>query len=77
MDLISEVDIPDDYKNSIKVIANPEKKTLMITHCNCPDRAESVKKMLLEKITFRNVIVMDTRGVSSMYANDGGVIVTL
>ena len=61
----------------VKEAVDPEKKTLMITHCNCPDRAESVKKMLLEKITFRNVIVMDTRGVSSMYANDGGVIVTL
>ena len=61
----------------VKEAVDPEKKTLMITHCNCPDRAESVKKMLLEKITFRNVIVMDTRGVSSMYANDGGVIVAL
>lgn len=61
----------------VKEAVDPEKKTLMITHCNCPDRAESVKKMLLEKITFKNVVVMDTRGVSSMYANDGGVIVTL
>ena len=29
---------------------NPENKTLMITHCNCVERAESVKKMILEKI---------------------------
>lgn len=56
---------------------DPEKKTLMITHCNCHDRAEKVKNMILEKIRCKEVVIMDTRGVSSMYANDGGVIVTL
>ena len=56
---------------------NPEEKTLMITHCNCLERAEAVKNMVLQKISCRDVVIMDTRGVSSMYANDGGVIVTL
>ncbi|MGN0377895.1 MAG: DegV family protein [Suilimivivens sp.] len=60
-----------------KEAINPENKTLMITHCNCKDRAESVKKMILDKIKCKDVLVLDTRGVSSMYANDGGVIVTL
>lgn len=55
----------------------PEEKRLMITHCNCPARAARVKEMILSKIKVRDVLVMDTRGVSSMYANDGGVIVTL
>ena len=56
---------------------SPEEKTLMITHCNCRERAEKVKNMILDKIKCKEVVVMDTRGVSSMYANDGGVIVTL
>ena len=56
---------------------HPEEKTLMITHCNCLERAEAVKNMVLQKISCRDVVIMDTRGVSSMYANDGGVIVTL
>lgn len=60
-----------------KEAVNPQEKSLMITHCNCPQRAESVKKMILEKIQCRDVLIMDTKGVSSMYANDGGVIVTL
>lgn len=60
-----------------KDAVEPEKKTLMITHCNCLDRAENVKKLILDKITCRDVCIMDTKGVSSMYANDGGVIVTL
>jgi len=55
----------------------PEEKTLMITHCNCRERAESGKKMITDRIRVKDVLIMDTRVVSSMYANDGGVIVTL
>ena len=51
-------------------------RRLIITHCNAAGRAEQVKRMILEKVSFRDCIIMDTRGVSSMYANDGGVIVT-
>ena len=29
---------------------HPEEKMLMITHCNCRERAEKVKEMILEKI---------------------------
>lgn len=60
-----------------KEAVKPEEKELMITHCNCPDRAELVKRLILEKIKVKNVLIMDTAGISSMYANDGGVIVTL
>ena len=61
----------------VKEVVNPEQKKLMITHCNCPERAELLKSMLLEKINVRSVLIMDTAGISSMYANDGGVIVTI
>lgn len=64
-----------------EIIANevkePEKKRLMISHCNCPDRAELVKNLLLSKLTVKEVLILDTAGVSTMYANDGGVIVTI
>lgn len=53
------------------------KRRLMITHCNAPERAELVKKLAMAKAEFAECIIMDTRGVSSMYANDGGVIVTV
>ena len=59
-----------------KEVKGPEEKRLVITHCNAPDRAEQVKKMILEKVRFRECIIMDMRGVSTMYANDGGVMVT-
>lgn len=61
----------------VQEAVHPSEKRLMITHCNCADRAEKVKEMILSKISVKDVLVMDTRGVSSMYANDGGVIVTL
>ena len=54
-----------------------KERFLMITHCNAPDRAETMKKFLMEKAEFKGCLIMDTRGVSSMYANDGGVIVTV
>lgn len=57
-------------------IPDAEKRRLMITHCNAPERAELIKKLVMAKAAFRECIIMDTRGVSSMYANDGGVIVT-
>lgn len=57
-------------------VPDPEKRRLMITHCNAPERAELIKKMVMAKAAFQECIIMDTRGVSSMYANDGGVIVT-
>ena len=61
----------------VRNVARPEEKTLMITHCNCPERAESVKRMVTSKVSVKDVVIMDTAGVSSMYANDGGVIVTI
>lgn len=50
-------------------------KRLMITHCNAPQRAEMLKDFILAKISFAETIILDTAGISSMYANDGGVIV--
>lgn len=57
-------------------VKNAAERCLIITHCNALERAEQVKRMILEKVAFGDCIIMDTRGVSSMYANDGGVIVT-
>lgn len=52
-------------------------KVLAITHCNCASRAEIVKEEILKRIEVKDVVVLDTAGVSSMYANDGGIIVSI
>lgn len=57
-------------------VSNTEQRILMISHCNAPERAEMVKKMILAKDKFANVIIVNMRGTSTMYANDGGIIVT-
>ncbi len=57
--------------------ADSEHRVLAISHCNCPERAEMLKEALLEKIRPARVVVLDTAGVSSMYANDGGIIVAV
>lgn len=56
---------------------NSENKVLAISHCNCAERAELLKNALQEKLSAKRIVVLDTAGVSSMYANDGGVIVAV
>lgn len=62
----------DHIVNDLK---NPEEKCLAISHCNCPERAEAVKNMIEDKVKLKEVMILDTRGVSTMYANDGGIII--
>lgn len=56
---------------------HPEERILAIAHCNCPERAEMVRDELMKRRKFRDVFVVDTAGVSSLYASDGGVIVVV
>ncbi|MCI8357174.1 MAG: DegV family protein [Lachnospiraceae bacterium] len=61
----------------VSEVPDMKDRTLMISHCNCPDRAAFVKKELLAKTQVKDILVMDTAGISSMYANDGGIVVTI
>lgn len=54
-----------------------EKKILSIAHCNCPERAKQVKEKLEKLEKFKDIRIVDTAGVSTMYANNGGVIVAV
>lgn len=51
-------------------------RTLAIAHCNHPKRAEQVKQMILSRVPFRECMVVNTGGLSTMYANEGGIIVS-
>ena len=49
---------------------------LVISYCNCPERARQVRDMIREKCPAIGEIVMTpTSALSSMYANDGGVVI--
>ena len=58
-------------------VKSPEEKILAISHCNCPERAQMVKEEILKRVSVKDVIVLDTAGISSLYASDGGVIVVV
>lgn len=59
----------------VEKVSNPEQTLIAISHCNCPERAQMVKETLINRLHPKGVLVLDTAGVSSMYANDGGIIV--
>ena len=64
-------------QNVIAKTKNCENRVLAISHCNCPERARAVKEKLEKLAKFKKIIITDTAGVSTMYANDGGVIIAV
>ena len=50
-------------------------KILYIAQCLCPDRAQHLWELVQKACQFSGVIITATRGLSSYYANSGGVIV--
>lgn len=61
----------------VKDLKDSKEKILAISHCNCRERAEYVRDTLIRKAEFKDTLIMDTAGISSMYAADGGVIVVV
>lgn len=54
---------------------NIENKVLGIAYCNCLEKAIEFKNEVLKRYNFKDVIIVKTAGVSSSYANEGGIIV--
>lgn len=51
--------------------------TLVMSYCNCPDRASELKKEIAVKCNaIKDVIMVRTNGLSTAYANDGGIIIS-
>lgn len=55
---------------------NNESRQIIITYVNCPERAKKVADSLAD-ITDAPVMMLPARGVSTTYANDGGIVVTI
>ena len=49
-------------------------KVLFIAQCLCPDRAQQLWELARKSCQFTDVVITATRGLSSYYANSGGVI---
>ena len=57
-----------------KDVMKPQEKVLAISHCNNYERAVFVKEEIAKRVPFKDYLIVDTAGVSSMYASDGGII---
>lgn len=62
---------------AIKEAGDSRDKVLAIAHCNNPERAELVKQEMRKRADFKDVIITETAGVATVYASDGGIIMTL
>lgn len=52
------------------------RRQFVISHCNCYERAVYVKELIKKHLHAEDVDIVDTKGVSSLYACDGGIIVS-
>ena len=64
-------------QSMMEVTQNCENRILAISHCNCKERALQLKEKIEKVASFKDIFIVDTAGVSSMYANDGGIIMVV
>lgn len=61
----------------LEKVSNCEEKILAISHCNNPKRARVVAEKIGSLAHFKDIFVVDTAGISSLYASDGGIIMVV
>ena len=62
---------------AVASVGDTSSHRLVIAHCNNEKRAEQVKELLCKKASFREIVITNTAGVATVYAGDGGIVVTL
>lgn len=55
----------------------PQLDRAVLVHCNCPERAAAVRDMLKDCAVFAHIDIAPTRGVSTIYAADGGIVLAI
>lgn len=63
-------------ENMPKVGTLSADKRIAISHVNALDRAEYVKSLIEGLYEFKEIIIISTKGLSSTYANEGGIILS-
>ena len=60
-----------------KIAADPAHagRTVAICHCNCLDRAFQVKQQIETKCQPGKILILEAGGITTVYANDGGIVV--
>lgn len=63
VDMIGESGV--DFENTV----------LGITHSNAKEKAENLKNEILKRFKFKDVLIFAAGGLSTVYADDGGIVV--
>ena len=50
-------------------------RTVAICHCNCLDRAFQVKQQIEAKCQAEKILILEAGGITTVYADDGGIVV--
>lgn len=58
-------------------VKNPEEKILALSHCNNRERAEFVKAEIQKLVKVKDILILETSGVSTLYAAEGGIIMVI
>ncbi len=64
VDIIGDYNV--DYQNTV----------LGISHCNAEEKAAMLKKDIEKKYNFKEIKIFETRGISTVYASDGGIVLS-
>ena len=59
-----------------RIVEKTEGRTLYISQSNAEEKAEFFKKKILDLYRFDDVVVVPTGGLSSAYADDGGIVIS-
>lgn len=71
----SEAQVIEKLANTIKQSGRDvEGAQLVIAHCNNPRLAEKLKEEINRRYRFSDVLIVPMRGISSVYANDKGLV---
>ncbi|MBE6956754.1 MAG: DegV family protein [Ruminococcaceae bacterium] len=50
-------------------------RTLIISHCNCEERAWKLKAKLESRCRFADILMTGAGGITTVYANNGGIVI--
>lgn len=68
------------YARLVEIIAaevsDASERILAITHVHALEQAERLKEMLTKATHFKDIIIFDAGGLSTFYADNGGVIIS-
>lgn len=68
------------FKKTISIIAkdaeNCKDRILAIAHVRCKKKAELFKNEVLKAVQFKDVVIVETAGLCSTYADDEGIIIS-